>query len=71
MGAYIGLFLNQGQCCCAGSRVFVEKSQHDAFLEKLQKLAENRKVGDPFASDTEQGPQVDQGPIRQNHVIHR
>ena len=59
MGAYIGLFLNQGQCCCAGSRVFVEKSQHDAFLEKLQKLTASRKVGDPFASDTEQGPQVD------------
>jgi aldehyde dehydrogenase (NAD+) len=59
MGAYIGLFLNQGQCCCAGSRVFVEKSQHGAFLEKLKKLTESRKVGDPFAADTEQGPQVD------------
>ena len=60
MGAYVGLFLNQGQCCCAGSRVFVEKSKHDEFLEKLQKLTESRKVGDPFAADTEQGPQVDQ-----------
>src|SRR6056297_1826531 len=60
MGAYVGLFLNQGQCCCAGSRVFVQQSVHDEFLEKLQKLTENRKVGDPFAADTEQGPQVDQ-----------
>ncbi len=60
MGAYIGLFLNQGQCCCAGSRVFVERSRHDEFLDKLRSLAENRKVGDPFAADTEQGPQVDQ-----------
>ncbi len=59
-GAYIGLFLNQGQCCCAGSRVFVEQSRHDEFLDKLQKLTEQRKVGDPFAADTEQGPQVDQ-----------
>lgn len=59
MGAYVGLFLNQGQCCCAGSRVFVEKSKHDEFMDKLQKLTENRKVGDPFAADTEQGPQVD------------
>ncbi len=59
MGAYIGLFLNQGQCCCAGSRVFVESSKHDAFLEKLQALTVKRKVGDPFAADTEQGPQVD------------
>jgi len=59
-GAYIGLFLNQGQCCCAGSRVFVEQRQHDEFLDKLTKLTEQRKVGDPFAEDTEQGPQVDQ-----------
>lgn len=59
MGAYVGLFLNQGQCCCAGSRVFVESSKHDEFLDKLQTLAVNRKVGDPFAADTEQGPQVD------------
>jgi aldehyde dehydrogenase (NAD+) len=60
LGAYIGLYLNQGQCCCAGSRVFVQKRVHDTFLEKLAKLARNRKVGDPFASETEQGPQVDQ-----------
>jgi aldehyde dehydrogenase (NAD+) len=59
MGAYVGLFLNQGQCCCAGSRVFVESSKHDEFLDKLQKLTEKRRVGDPFAADTEQGPQVD------------
>ncbi|QDT03279.1 NAD/NADP-dependent betaine aldehyde dehydrogenase [Rubripirellula lacrimiformis] len=60
MGAYVGLFLNQGQCCCAGSRVFVESSKHDEFIEKLQALTARRKVGDPFAADTEQGPQVDQ-----------
>ncbi|NND98361.1 MAG: aldehyde dehydrogenase family protein [Pirellulaceae bacterium] len=59
-GAYIGLFLNQGQCCCAGSRVFVEKSKHDEFIEKLTALTVQRKVGDPFAADTQQGPQVDQ-----------
>ncbi len=60
MGAYIGLYLNQGQCCCAGSRVFVESKRHDEFLEKLQRLTENRRVGDPFHQDTDQGPQVDQ-----------
>ena len=59
-GAYIGLYLNQGQCCCAGSRLFVHKSVQDQFMDKLQSLTESRKVGDPFAPDTEQGPQVDQ-----------
>lgn len=58
-GAYIGLYLNQGQCCCAGSRLFVESSIREAFLEKLTKLAANRKVGDPFDTRTEQGPQID------------
>jgi aldehyde dehydrogenase (NAD+) len=58
-GSYIGLFLNQGQCCCAGSRVFVDKRVKDEFVERLTKLTKNRKVGDPFASDTEQGPQID------------
>ncbi len=59
-GAYFGLFFNQGQCCCAGSRLFVEDKVHDQFVEKLVKKAKTRKVGDPFAPDTEQGPQVSQ-----------
>jgi aldehyde dehydrogenase (NAD+) len=58
-GAYIGLYLNQGQCCCAGSRLFVESSIRDEFLAKLTKLAAGRRVGDPFDSKTEQGPQID------------
>lgn len=58
-GSYIGLFLNQGQCCCAGSRVFVHKSVHAEFVSKVKELAKNRKVGNPFSLDTEQGPQVD------------
>ena len=59
-GAYIGLYLNQGQCCCAGSRLFVHKSVEEKFLEKLHALTSKRVVGDPFAADTEQGPQIDQ-----------
>lgn len=58
-GAYIGLYLNQGQCCCAGSRVFVEESVHDEFANRLLDLTKQRKLGDPFDSSTEQGPQVD------------
>jgi len=59
-GAYFGLFFNQGQCCCAGSRLFVEEKVHDQFVEKLVAKAKGRKVGDPFDLDTEQGPQVSQ-----------
>jgi aldehyde dehydrogenase (NAD+) len=59
-GAYFGLFFNQGQCCCAGSRLFVEESVHDKFVDKMVKKAKSRKVGDPFDLETEQGPQVSQ-----------
>ena len=59
-GAYFALFFNQGQCCCAGSRLFVEDKIHDQFLQKLVDKARSRKVGDPFARETQQGPQVDQ-----------
>jgi aldehyde dehydrogenase (NAD+) len=58
-GAMVGLFLNQGQCCCAGSRLFVEEKVYDAMVEKLATRSRNRKLGDPFDPATEQGPQVD------------
>ncbi|QVL29865.1 aldehyde dehydrogenase family protein [Telmatocola sphagniphila] len=57
-GAYFALFFNQGQCCCAGSRLFVEEKIHDEFVEKLVAKARKQKVGDPFETDTTQGPQV-------------
>jgi aldehyde dehydrogenase (NAD+) len=59
-GAHFGLFFNHGQCCCAGSRVFVEEKIYDQFVEKSGARARKRKVGDPFDPTTEQGPQVDQ-----------
>ena len=58
-GAEFGLFFNQGQCCCAGSRLFVEQSVHDKFVEKIVTSAKARRLGDPFDPNTTQGPQVD------------
>jgi aldehyde dehydrogenase (NAD+) len=59
-GAYFGLFFNQGQCCCAGSRLFVEEKIYDEFVAKIVAKAKSRRVGDPFDPTTEQGPQVSQ-----------
>jgi aldehyde dehydrogenase (NAD+) len=59
-GAHFALFFNQGQCCCAGSRLFVEEKAYDEFVERSADRARRRTVGDPFDPDTEQGPQVDQ-----------
>jgi aldehyde dehydrogenase (NAD+) len=58
-GAFVGIYLNQGQCCCAGSRLFVEEKAHDQVVDALQKKAKAHKVGDPFDAATEQGPQID------------
>jgi aldehyde dehydrogenase (NAD+) len=58
--ACFGIFLNHGQCCCAGSRVFVEESIYEEFREKFLAQSAKHKVGDPFAADTFQGPQISQ-----------
>lgn len=62
-GAYFGIYFNQGQCCCAGSRLFVQDEIHDTFVKKLIAKAKQRKLGDPFDPETEQGPQVDQNQL--------
>ena len=58
-GSHFGLFFNQGQCCCAGSRLFVESKCYDEFVERSIARAKRRTVGDPMDPGTEQGPQVD------------
>ncbi len=59
-GAHLGLYFNQGQCCCAGSRVFVEEPVHDEFIDRIKNINAKRKLGNPLDPATEQGPQVDQ-----------
>lgn len=57
--AHVGLFLNQGQCCCASSRLFVHEAIYDAFVAKATAQAKGRVVGDPTDAKSDQGPQVD------------
>jgi acyl-CoA reductase-like NAD-dependent aldehyde dehydrogenase len=57
-GAMMGIFFNQGQVCCAGSRLFVEEGVKDQFLERLQAKSANIVVGDPMDQGTHMGPQV-------------
>ena len=59
-GAHFGLYFNQGQCCCAGSRLFVQEKIYDKFIDRLSGMNKTRKLGDPLDPATEQGPQVDQ-----------
>ena len=57
-GAMMGIFFNQGQVCCAGSRLFIADEIKGEFLGRLKEKAEKIKVGDPMDGKTQMGPQV-------------
>ncbi|NBV50528.1 aldehyde dehydrogenase family protein [bacterium] len=57
-GAMRGIFFNQGEVCCAGSRLFIEQKVHDEFLAKLKAKAEKMVVGNPLDPKTQMGAQV-------------
>jgi len=54
-GALYGIYLNQGQVCCASSRLFLHEEIYDEFLEKLISKAQKIKVGDPLKKETKMG----------------
>jgi (Z)-2-((N-methylformamido)methylene)-5-hydroxybutyrolactone dehydrogenase len=55
-GAVSGIFAATGQTCIAGSRLLLQESIHDVFLEKLLALAKTARMGDPMSLDTQVGP---------------
>ena len=55
-GAVSGIFAATGQTCIAGSRLLLQESIHDAFVEKLLALAKTARMGDPMSLDTQVGP---------------
>jgi aldehyde dehydrogenase (NAD+) len=59
-GAFHAIYFHGGQCCTAGSRLFVEEKVHREFVDRLAEKAKQRRIGDPLDQDTEQGPQVSQ-----------
>lgn len=65
-GAQIGILFNQGQVCCAGSRIFVQEGIYDEFVKKLGEAFEKVVVGDPLDMKTQVGSQVN---VRQLNKI--
>ncbi|CAH0714534.1 unnamed protein product, partial [Brenthis ino] len=57
--AHAAAFANSGQCCCAGTRTFVQAGIYDQFVAKSIEIAKKRSVGNPF-DDVQQGPQIDE-----------
>ena len=54
-GVVNGIFFNQGQVCCAGSRLLIQESAHDEFVERLKRRMETLRVGDPLDKNTDIG----------------
>ncbi|MDR1834892.1 MAG: aldehyde dehydrogenase family protein [Fusobacteriaceae bacterium] len=57
-GLQVGILFNQGQVCCAGSRVFVHEDIYDKFVADAVKAFESVKVGLPWDPDTQMGSQI-------------
>lgn len=62
-GLQLGILFNQGQVCCAGSRVFVQEGIYDKFVEAAVKAFNHVKVGLPWEQDTQMGSQINEGQL--------
>ena len=56
MGAISGIFAASGQTCIAGSRLLLQRSIHDKFMDKLLDVVRTAKIGDPMSPETHVGP---------------
>ncbi|ASM34748.1 aldehyde dehydrogenase B [Campylobacter sputorum subsp. bubulus] len=59
-GVQMGILFNQGQVCCAGSRIFVEEAIYDKFVDALVEKFKAIKVGDPLDPNTQMGSQINE-----------
>jgi phenylacetaldehyde dehydrogenase len=57
-GAAFGIFVNSGQACVAGSRIFVHRKVYDQFVEGVAQFANSLKVGDSLDESTDLGPLI-------------
>ena len=57
-GVASSIFFNHGQCCCAGSRLYVEKEIFERVVEGVKRIADELKVGDGFDPHTQMGPLI-------------
>ncbi|MDR2974469.1 MAG: aldehyde dehydrogenase family protein [Propionibacteriaceae bacterium] len=58
-GLQMGILFNQGQVCCAGSRVFVHEDVYDCFVDSAVAAFKRVKVGMPWLPETQMGAQID------------
>ncbi len=63
-GAVLGILFNQGQVCCAGSRIFVHEDIYDRFVDALAAKFESVRVGLPWEEDTMMGSLISQNQLK-------
>src|SRR5580693_2672173 len=63
-GAANAIFFNHGQCCVAGSRLFVQESRFDEVIEGVSEIAKSIKLGPGMNADTQMGPLVSDEQLR-------
>lgn len=63
-GAMLGILFNQGQVCCAGSRIFVQDTIYDTFVEELATLFDKVQVGLPWDENTQLGSLIYEGQVQ-------
>lgn len=67
-GLQLGILFNQGQVCCAGSRVFVHEDIYDRFVEEAVSRFQKVKVGSPLNPETQMGSQINEHQVKQIHA---
>ena len=65
--AMMAIFFNKGECCAAGSRLFVHEDIEDEFLEAFTNAAAGMTVGDPLLEETDMGPKVSDEQVERTH----
>ena len=63
-GLQLGILFNQGQVCCAGSRVFVQEGIYDKFVAAAVDAFQKIRVGDPLDPNTQMGSQINEGQLK-------
>ncbi len=63
-GLLLGILFNQGQVCCAGSRVFVQEGIYDRFVEEATKRFKAVRVGMPWEKDTQMGALISESQLK-------
>jgi len=67
-GVISGIFAATGQTCLAGSRLLVQRSIHDKFVDALVAFAKTARIGDPKDSETQVGPVTT--PVQYEKILH-